>query len=359
VSTSRILLLAAAVLLPARVSADQVVMKNGDRLTGTIVKLDEKNNLILQTDYADEVKLQWAAVDAITSTQNLHLTLKDGQTIVGVVNTSDGTVRLRTKETGEVTASKDSIVAIRSDKEEAAYQAELDRLQHPHLLDFWSGFVDLGLSLTRGNSDTLNFSLGGKAARTTARDKISVYANSIWAKQNTAGTSVTTARDTIGGVRGDLNLNARVFAFGFADFENNLLQKLNLRNVLGGGAGYHLWKSDRAAFDLSGGADYQQGYFIGGISQKSAEIVAGEELAYKFSSRSQFDEKVYFFPDLSQTGQYRMTFDATNATKLSNWLNWQITFGDRLVSNPPVAGVKKNDLLLTTGFRVSFGKGLF
>jgi hypothetical protein len=60
--------------------ADQVVMKNGDRLGGTIEKYDDKN-LLLKTDYAGELKLDWSAVQQITSTELLHVSLSTGQTV--------------------------------------------------------------------------------------------------------------------------------------------------------------------------------------------------------------------------------------------------------------------------------------
>ncbi len=41
--------------------ADQVVLSNGDRLTGAIVKSDAKN-LVLKTEFAGEVTIQWDAV---------------------------------------------------------------------------------------------------------------------------------------------------------------------------------------------------------------------------------------------------------------------------------------------------------
>jgi len=35
-----------------------------------------------------------------------------------------------------------------------------------------------------------------------------------------------------------------------------------------------------------------------------------------------------------------------------------VTFSDRYISNPPL-GLKGNDLLLSTGFRLTFGKETF
>jgi len=68
--------------------ADQVTLKNGDRLTGTIVKTDE-DKLEFKSEFAGDIKLPWSAVVAIVSAEPLHVALKNGQTIVGVVTTKD------------------------------------------------------------------------------------------------------------------------------------------------------------------------------------------------------------------------------------------------------------------------------
>jgi len=164
--------------------SDQVTLKNGDRLTGTIVKSDAKTMLI-KTEFAGEVNVQLEAVTSITSTQPLHLGLKDGETVVGTVATSDGKFEVATKTTGELAAAKDTVVAVRNDDEQKAYDAEIDRLRNPRLTDFWSGILDTGLSVTRGNSATLTYNLAGKAARVTSRDKISVYATAVYATDAT------------------------------------------------------------------------------------------------------------------------------------------------------------------------------
>src|SRR5579859_6809490 len=115
--------------------ADQVTLKNGDRLTGTIIKSDAKT-LLTKTDLAGDVNVQWDAVTSIVSSQTLHLALKDGQTIVGTVTTSDEKFEVAAKDTGSVTAPKDAVVVIRNDAEQKAYDDQIERLRHPHLADF-------------------------------------------------------------------------------------------------------------------------------------------------------------------------------------------------------------------------------
>jgi putative salt-induced outer membrane protein YdiY len=355
-------------LCAATAEADQLTLKNGDRLTGTIVKSDAKI-LLLKTDFAGDVNLQWDAVTSIVSSQSLHLALKDGQTIVGTVTTTDGKFEVATKETGPVAATKDAVVSVRNDAEQKAYDDQIDRLRHPHLTDFWSGLLDTGLSLTRGNSESVTYSLSGKAARVTDRDKISVYTTAVYANSTVNGLNSTTAHAIRGGVRGDLNVSEHLFVFGFTDFEYDQFQDLDLRNVVGGGLGYHVINTKATTFDLFAGGDFDQDYFgalaatattpaKAAVTRKNGEVDLGETFNVKINNRTTLTEQFSLFPNVSDTGGYRFQFDATGATKLKSWLSWQVTYSDRYLSDP-LAGFKKNDLILSTGVRLTFGKGAF
>lgn len=361
-------LIALLAIMSPGLLADQVTLKNGDRLTGSIIKSDDKA-LVIKTEFAGDVTVVWSAISAINSSQPLHVALHGGQVVVGTVTTTDsGKIEVATSTSGEVAAPKDSIEVIRSDKEQADYDAELERLRHPHLLDLWSGLLDTGLSVTRGNSDTLSFALAGKAVRTTDRDKITAYATAVYS--TTGDPTVTTAHAIRGGVRGDLNISEKFFAFGFTDFEYDAFQHLDLRNVIGGGAGYHVYKTKNTTFDVFGGADFEQEYYsnveipnpfpppatvLGNLTHKTAEIVVGEELDTKLGGRTVLSERFSMYPNVSSVGDFRSKFDVTASTKLKNWLGWQVTYSDRYITNPPL-GLKGNDQLLSTGLRLTFGR---
>ena len=341
--------------LSTNVFADQLSLKNGDRLTGTIVKSD-KDNLSIKTEFAGEVKVQWEAVEAISSSQPLFITLKDGQTVAGIVATTDAKIEVQTAEAGKVTITKSAIQLIRSKEEQAAFQAETDRLCHPKLSDFWSGLVDAGFSATRGNAATTIFNLGMQAARTTPRDRLGVYAASILAKNKDKATdeTVTTAKAIRAGLRYDFNLSEKLFAFALSDLEHDKFQELDLRLVIGGGLGFHAKKTERTRLDLFAGGSLNQEYFSTGMSRKSGEVLLGEEISHKLSKSTSLAERLVFYPNLSELGEYRTTFDLSAVTRLSNLLSWQVTLSDRYLSNP-IPGIKKNDLLFTTGLRLTFG----
>ena len=80
----------------------------------------------------------------------------------------------------------------------------------------------------------------------------------------------------------------------------------------------------------------------------------GETYTHKFFASTTFNEALFFYPNLTSTGEYRGTFSAGLITKLSKTLSWQTTFNDFYLSDP-VPGKKTNDLLLTTGIRLTFG----
>jgi putative salt-induced outer membrane protein len=329
-------------------SADQIVLKNGDRLSGTIEKADG-STLILKSDYLGEVSIKWSAIDQITSIQPLHVALKDGKTVVGQVSTSGDSIVIATPTTRDVSATRASIVAIRNDTEQTAY----DKSLHPGLMMGWNGGINVGFALTRGNSQTTNLALAFTGTRKTSNDRIGVYANSIYATNDAPGaTPNTTANALRGGLRYDRDFTVRVFGFGSGDFGTDDLQNLDLRSVLGGGLGFHAIKSEATTLDLLAGLNYtRESYSTFTRSFPAATL--GEELLHKWRASTVLTQKLYFYPDLKNTGEYRATFDFGTVTKLSKWLGWQNAFSDIYTSNPP-AGKKQNDILLTTGLNISF-----
>lgn len=344
-----------AVILFATVAmADQIVLKNGDRLTGSIVQSDGKT-LTIQSEFAGAVNIPLDAITQITSDKPLYVTLKDSQMLLGSIGTADGKLAVRTVDAGTVTISQDTIQTIRSKEEQDAYQTQIDRLRNPSLSDLWNGALDTGLSLTRGNTETITYNFGVTASRATTRDKISGYITALYARNSSTGTSLVSANAKRGGARYDLNLTSKVFAFGLGDLENDEFQELDLRLTFGGGMGWHAKKTERTSFDIFGGASLNRESFSTGLTRSSAEMLIGEELTYKASGRTSFRERAVLFPNMTESGEYRFNFDAGAVTLLNTWLGWNVTFSDRYISNP-IAGLKSNDVLLSTGLRVTFGR---
>jgi hypothetical protein len=345
------------------VLADQVTLKNGDRLTGSIVKSDAKE-LVFKTDWGGDITIKLESIQEFKSSEDLHVGLSDGKTLVGPVSGGPEKVVVTTK-TGTVEEQRASVATLRSPAEQAAYE----KATHPGPLESWSGGLDLGFALTRGNSATKNLDIGFNAARKRARDKITLYEHSVYTTNDVPGAFPSTTANAIGGgarYDRDLTAGARLFAFVNADFFHDELQSLDLRTILGGGLGLHAIKAERTTLDLLFGGNYTHESYsaffnpptppnvlVPAVTHNVGGLTIGDEFMHTIGKGTEIKQSLYFFPDLTHTGEYRGTFKFGTVTKINKWFGWQNSFGDIYTSDPPV-GKKNNDLLFSTGLNFSF-----
>jgi putative salt-induced outer membrane protein len=361
----RKLTLGALILLVAAMPAlceDQITLKNGDHVSGKIVKSDGKT-LTLHTDSAGDVVINLSSITHITSDQQLHITMADKKTIVGIVTGNEGTFLVATK-TGTVEVPVAQVKTIRNDAEEAAYEKSLN----PGWLHGWNGGANVGFSLARGNSETENLALALNLAHPTERDKTIIYVNSIYTN-NALATPSEVANLIQAGLEYDYNLGPRFFLNAEATFISNALQDLDLRSIYGGGVGVHAIKSDATTLDIIGGLNYtHETYSDGppvvpptvpptfasyGMTNRFLAATVEDDFMHKLGKSTVITEKLDFYPGITDHGQYQIALLTGTVTKISKWLGWQNQFSDIYVSNPP-PGTKTNDVILTTGLNVTF-----
>jgi putative salt-induced outer membrane protein len=345
------------------VLADQITLKNGDHLTGKIVKSDGKT-VVLHTDAEGDVTIDLTKITEIKTDQELHITDKAKKTVVGTVQEADGQLQVTTK-TGPVEVPVANVAVIRNDAEETKYQESL----HPGLLHGWQGGANAGFSLARGNSETENLALALNLTHPTEKDKIIAYLSSVYTN-NALVTPSLVANLVQAGLEYDYNLTPRIFANAETTFISNALQDLDLRGIYGGGLGVHAIKSPATTLDLIGGLNYtHETYSNGppvtpptvpptytsyGITNRFAALTLEDDFMRKLGKTTVLTEKLDFYPEITaKPGAYQGTFLVNVVTKVSKWLGWQNQFSDIYVSNPPI-GTKRNDVVLTTGLNVTF-----
>jgi putative salt-induced outer membrane protein len=333
----------------AVLSADQVVLQNGDTITGSVIKKDG-DKLTLKSEFLGEVSIPWKAIKSLKSDQELVVVLPGGEAVKGKVSTSGDNLAVAAAG-GEKSAPLAGITAVRNDAEQHAWE----RVQHPGILQLWSGNYDLGLALTRGNARTTTFTNSFTAARVTPKDKIAVHFNQIFASALANNVNSTTASAVRGGWAYNRDFTPKVFLATINEYEHDRFQNLNLRSVFGAGAGWNALKNGKVDFSLQAGADYEREAFMDHTNRNSAEVNFGDDLLYKFSAATSLTQSFRMYPNLSETGEYRLNFDLSAVTALKKWLGWHLTVSDRYLSNP-VQGRLRNDVLLSTGFRLSFSK---
>ena len=105
--------------------ADQITLKNGDRVTGAIVKKDGKT-LTIKTESLGTVTVPWEQVVTIQSDAPLNVVLTDGKTVQATLQT----------------LTPAEVVTIRNADEQRAYE----RLLRPGWGQLWAGTATIGLA---------------------------------------------------------------------------------------------------------------------------------------------------------------------------------------------------------------------
>jgi putative salt-induced outer membrane protein YdiY len=354
----RTLFVIAVLLFASAASADTLTLKNGDHLTGTVTDSDGKQ-ITLKTDYAGDIKVQMSAIAGISAAKPLFVVTPDKKTVTGNVSVDGSDLVVHTESSGDVRVPLTGNTIVRSADAQQAYEKSL----HPGLLQDWKGGVTAGLALARGNSDTTNFSTGLTGDRKTLSDEIKVYASSIYTTNgaNTTGAAVgVTANAVLGGARYDRNITKTIFAFGSGDFDHDALQDLTLRQIYSGGLGWHVINTPTTTFDTFAGINYTRENYssnaaaVPSVARNLPGLTVGEDFTRKIGTRNVFTEHFIFYPELSDISNYNFSLDSSLVTKINSWFGWQTSVSDRYVTDPPFAGTKSNDIILSTGVNITF-----
>jgi len=326
-------------------------MKNGDRVTGSIVKKDAKT-LTIKTEHFGTVTLPWDLVTSVTADKPLNVVLSEGKTVQGTLATAGDKVEVASGGTKQTVAPAD-ITALRDNAEQKAYL----RLLNPGWADLWVINASIGIAGTSGNARTATFTTPVNAVRATNNDKTTAYFNFIRASATVNGASAATAQAVRGGWGYNRNVLPKMFVTVFNDYEYDRFQSLDLRTVFGGGLGYIAWKGEKGRLDLVGGGAYNREKFDPirpalPFTRNTAEIYWGNDLNYKMSARMSFFENYRMFNNMSNGGEFRQNLDVGISAVLTKWMTWNAAVSDRYLSNP-VPGRKKNDFLYTMGLGIT------
>lgn len=339
---------------------DTIVLKNGDHLTGTVSAMDGQQ-VTLTTDAAGDVKIKWSSVQQLSTQKPFYVGTPGKKTVNGTI-TFDGAHLIVHTATGDVTVPLTQTTIVRSESQQQAYEKSL----HPRLIDGWAGGLNIGLALARGNSDTTTFNTAFTGDRKTLSDEFKLSVSSIYARSGTSTTGTpggVTADEILGAVAYDRNIGKRVFVFASGAFTHDALEDLDLQGIYSGGIGWHVINTPKTTFDLNLGMNYTRATYSSGASATMAAVsvdrnfpgvTAGEAFMHKFGANTIFTETFDIYPTLNEISQYSFALNTSVVTKIRKWLGWQTTLTDNYVANPPIAGTVPNDVVLSTGFNISF-----
>jgi len=326
--------------LLAKRKDDSVVMRNGDRFTGEIKKL-ERGILYFKASYMMEsVQLDWSQVEKLESQDQFLVALKDGTRYTGSIektgNIQPGILRIEAQgkvmEIGQLDA-----IAIR--QKETSFWSQLD------------GSIDYGLSYTSGNS-ALSSSLGAAIEYQRTRDFVRLTTTSQFDRQSSGP---STERYTLDG-QYFRHLSPRWFYGGLLDLLKSDKQDLDLRATIGGAIGRSIILTDKTRFRIFAGTVFsRENYFprVGGETRQNGEAVVGANF-YTFRFKVlDLRSSTLVYPSLSNPGRVRLSSDSNLHIELVKDFYWDFHVYENFDSRPP-ANAPRNDLGITTGLGWKF-----
>jgi putative salt-induced outer membrane protein YdiY len=340
------LVFGAAILSPsvnAKVTRkDLVIMKNGDRLSGNVKKL-ENGVLYIETVYlSNSIGLDWLQVESIQSIATYQITLVSGRRLMGTIeklaHAGPQDKNFVIREPGsEVKISAGDVAGI--DQQKSTFLRQL------------AGSINASYGFTSGNSQS-SATIDANASYSTTK-WLSVASLSESFNSET-GASKTNRSDLQFGTERFLNRDS--FMMGIADFLHSSQQDLDLRTTLGGGYGRYIVRKGDKGLSWVTGVVYTNERFSelsGQTRDNNVEALIGLKYAsYRFNF-GQIQSQLFVFPGLSDFGRIRMTTNNTLTIALTNKFQFTTTFWDNFDSRPPRLA-KKNEMGVSTGIGWSF-----
>jgi hypothetical protein len=251
-----LLALLAALSLALPSLGDEIIFKNGDRLTGTITGADA-GKVTINTTLAGPMSVPMSEIRTFSTDAPVTLKLRDGNVI------TDKIVR---DETGMISVGGGGTI-----KRQSIALIDVAKINEPPA--HWTGSIAVGGILTQGNSRTENFNANFDAVRRGEDDRITFDAGYFLGNQKakaippaTANRVTTTDNWFISG-KYDYFFTKKFYGYGLAKVERDRIANLDLRLTPGIGVGYQWAESADFNFRTEAGATW--------VYEKHSHVPAG------------------------------------------------------------------------------------
>ncbi len=321
--------------LPGLAQADTVFLKNGDRISGTVVSLTS-DTLLIGTKYAGDIKISWQEISRLATDEPVRLETKGKEIVTGTLMApEDGRLAIQDPETG--------------DRQDVSL-AEITAINPPDNTGLkFSGHLNLGLTRQRGNTKDDTYHADGETVLRWPDDRVIVSFN---ADIETTDDVDTQQSINLYGTY-DHFLSQKWFMYNALSFEHDKFSDLRLRTTASLGAGYQVIETEDTNLSVQLGPGYiwedlyespDQEFAAGVWSLRYDQLLVKDWNLKAFHNHrlSQSLESASDYVFISQTGLRAPIFGNFQGTLQFNF--------DR--DNDPGANTKKNDFkyLITLGY---------
>jgi hypothetical protein len=225
---------------------DWILMTSGEWLKGSIDRLRD-GDLEFDSDEFDEQLLDFDDVAGFYANRVHTYLLVDGTTVSGKAVLRGDELVVEGRK-----IPREQLMGIIKGKEEER--------------NYWSGKLNLGLTLLMGNTEQITFTSSGYIRRESAKSRLSFEHNMTFGTVS----KETNVQNLTGTTQFDIYLSKRWYitpVWGIASHDR--FQNIDIRVVPGAGAGVHVFKTSVFSWDIDLGLGYQY--------QDYREVLPGED----------------------------------------------------------------------------------
>jgi putative salt-induced outer membrane protein YdiY len=276
-------------LAGATAAADQIVLNNGDRITGTIDSADA-GKLIINSPIAGKVTVDLKNVKTFSTDGPIKILFDDGSQL---------DQRIAEGPDGEFTTAPGATVP-----PQTFAISKVAKVNPPPVV--WTGSVVVSGLLLQG--DTTQEQLGASIAlqRRSDFDRIDLGAAYNFGEQKVNGVQSTTADNWYGTGEYDYFFTKKFFGYVNTRVEKDRIQHLNIRLTPGAGVGYQMIEQPDFNLNFSGGVSWIYEDFNNQPTPNkniSARIAYHVDKSFCDSRVKLFSEATYF-PSVQNVNDY-------------------------------------------------------
>ena len=212
----------------------------------------------------------------------------------------------------------------------------------------WDTSAAAGLTLTRGNSDTVVFTANILANRKGTPNEWSLGADATYGENN----SVKNNESLHGFVQYNRLVTERFYGYARADLLHDEIADVKYRLTVSPGVGYYFIKNDKTTLsgEVGPGFIYER---QGGKEKSYLTLRVGEKFEHKFTAKTRVWQSLEILPQVDHfkntivIGEVGVEAGLTEKLSLRSYI--QDTY-----DNEPAPGREKNDLKLVTAIAYKF-----
>jgi putative salt-induced outer membrane protein len=214
---------------------------------------------------------------------------------------------------------------------------------------YWSGEVLLGTDVAFSEKDRQLYS--GRIRVNYAQAHFRNNIDYAFTYGKTDGELSANRMD--GSVKSDFDLSKRFYVYNLGGAGYDEIRKIDLRYEVGPGQGFHLLKYTNFVLNTELGANYQVQHNSDNTRSELFFYRLAENVFWRPHSKLTLDEKFEFFPQVEDVSEYRFRFE----TNLRLWLNGHLSFNVTVLDQYdtlPARSVMPNDLQIRSSIGVKF-----